>query len=89
MDKVRVFALGGLDEDGKNMYAVEINNEILLIEAGIKYPESTKLGIEKITPDITYIIENKDRVKGIFITHAHNDVVGALPYLLKQVDIEV
>ena len=89
MDKIRVFALGGLDEDGKNMYAVEINDEIILIEAGIKYPETSKLGVEKIIPDFKYIIDNLDRVKGIFITHAHDDVVGALPYLLRDVDIDV
>ena len=89
MEKVRVFALGGLDEDGKNMYAVDVDGEIILIEAGIKYPESSKLGVEKITPDFTYILDNIDRVKAMFITHAHDDVVGALPYLLKQADIEV
>lgn len=84
MDKIRIFALGGLDEDGKNMYAVEINDEIVLIEAGIKYPESSKLGVEKIIPDFTYILDNIEKVKGIFITHAHDDVVGALPYLLRD-----
>ncbi len=89
MDKIRIYALGGLDEDGKNMYCVEINDEILLIEAGIKYPESTKLGVEKIIPDFTYITDNIDRVKGIFITHAHDDVVGALPYLLKDADVPI
>lgn len=89
MDKIRIFALGGLDEDGKNMYAVEINDEIVLIEAGIKYPESSKLGVEKIIPDFTYILDNIDRVKGIFITHAHDDVVGALPYLLRDANLDV
>lgn len=89
MDKIRIFALGGLDEDGKNMYAVEINDEIVLIEAGIKYPETSKLGVEKIIPDFTYLLDNIDKVKGIFITHAHDDVVGALPYLLRDADIPV
>ena len=89
MDKIRIYAMGGLDEDGKNMYCIEVNDEIILIEAGIKYPETTKLGVEKIIPDFTYILDNIDKVKGIFITHAHDDVVGALPYLLRDANIEV
>lgn len=89
MDKVRIFALGGLDEDGKNMYVVEVNDAIFIIEAGLKYPDTDQLGVEFIIPDFTYLIENKDRIQGIFITHAHDDVVAALPYLLKQVNIPV
>ncbi|QNM11691.1 ribonuclease J [[Eubacterium] hominis] len=89
MDKVRIFALGGLDEDGKNMYVVEVNEAIFIIEAGLKYPDTDQLGVEFIIPDFTYLIENKDRIQGIFITHAHDDVVAALPYLLKQINIPV
>lgn len=89
MDKVRIFALGGLDEDGKNMYVVEVNDAIFIIEAGLKYPDTDQLGVEFIIPDFTYLIENKDRIQGIFITHAHDDVVAALPYLLKQINIPV
>lgn len=89
MDQVRIFALGGLDENGKNMYVVEVNEAIFIIEAGLKYPDSDKLGVEFIIPDFSYLIENKDRIKGIFITHAHDDVVAALPYLLKQINIPV
>ncbi len=89
MEKVRIFALGGLDEDGKNMYVVEIENEIFIIEAGIKYPESSQLGIEFVIPDFSYLIENKERIQGIFISHAHDDAMAALPYLLKQIDIPI
>ena len=89
MDQVRIFALGGLDEDGKNMTVVEVNDAIFVIEAGLKYPDTGQLGVEFIIPDFHYLIENKDRIKGIFITHAHDDVVAALPYLLKQVKAPV
>lgn len=89
MDQVRIFALGGLDENGKNMYVVEVNEAIFIIEAGLKYPDTGQLGVEFIIPDFSYLIENKERIKGIFITHAHDDVIAALPYLLKQINIPV
>lgn len=89
MDRVRIFALGGLDEDGKNMLVVEVNDAIFVIEAGLKYPDTGQLGVEFIIPDFSYLIENKDRVKGIFITHAHDDVVAALPYLMKQINAPI
>ena len=89
MDQVRIFALGGLDENGKNMFAVEVNEAIILIEAGLKFPDSEQLGVEFIIPDFTYLVENKERIKGIFITHGHDDVIGALPYFLKQIKVPV
>ncbi|MDO5440282.1 MAG: ribonuclease J [Erysipelotrichaceae bacterium] len=89
MQKVRIMALGGLDEDGKNCYVLEFGEDIFVIEAGIKYPETEQLGIEYIIPDFTYLIENKDRIKGIFISHGHDDVMSALPFLLKEVDPEI
>ncbi len=83
-------ALGGLDEDGKNMYLIEIDGDIFVVDAGLKYPsESEQLGIEYIIPDFTYLLEHKDRVKGIFISHGHDDVMSALGHLLSQMDIEV
>ncbi len=83
-------ALGGLDEDGKNMYLVEIDGDIFVLDAGLKYPsESEQLGIEYIIPDFTYLLEHKDRVKGIFISHGHDDVMSALGHLLAQADFEV
>lgn len=89
MDKIRIFALGGLDEDGKNLYVVEINNDLFVIEAGIKYPDIEQLGIEMIIPDMKYLVENKDRVKAVFITHAHDDAMAALPYLLRQANVPI
>lgn len=83
-------ALGGLDEDGKNMYLVEIDGDIFVLDAGLKYPsESEQLGIEYIIPDFTYLIEHKERVKGVFISHGHDDVMSALGHLLSQIDTEV
>ena len=89
MDQVRIFTLGGLDENGKNMTIVEINQVIFIIEAGLKYPDNGQLGVEYVIPDFSYLKENKDRIAGIFITHAHDDVVGALPQLIKEVDIPI
>lgn len=84
MQKVRIMALGGLDEDGKNCYVLEIGNDIFVIEAGIKYPETEQLGVEYIIPDFTCLINNAERIKGVFITHGHDDVMGALLFLLKE-----
>ncbi len=89
MSEVRIFALGGLDEDGKNMYIVENNEDIFVIECGLRYPDSESLGIEKVIPDFRYLEENKKRIKGIFITHGHDDVMGALVNLLKVVNAPV
>ena len=85
MKQVRIFALGGLDEDGKNMLVVEVNQSIFVIEAGLKYPDNDQHGIEMIIPDVRYLVENKERVKGIFITHGHDDVMAAIGNLVKQV----
>ena len=90
MQKIRLMALGGLDEDGKNMYLVEIDGDIFVVDAGLKYPsESEQLGIEYIIPDYTYLLEHKDRVKGVFISHGHDDVMSGLGHLLAQADFEV
>lgn len=89
MGKIHIFALGGLDEDGKNMLVVEINDAIFIIEAGMKYPEVDQHGVNMIIPDFKYLIDNQDRIKGIFITHGHDDVMAALPSLLKQINIPV
>ncbi len=90
MQKVRLMALGGLDENGKNMYLVEIDDDIFVIEAGLKYPsESEQLGVEYIIPDFRYLIENKDRVKGVFISHGHDDVMMAVIHLVKEIDVPI
>ena len=83
-DVVKIFALGGLDENGKNMYVVEINNDIFVLEAGMKYPEKSMPGIDIIIPDYAYLIKNKKRIKAYIISHGHDDNMGSLAYVLKD-----
>lgn len=83
-------ALGGLDEDGKNMYLVEIDGDIFIVDCGLKYPSETEqLGIEYIIPDFTYLKEHKSRIKAIFISHGHDDVMFAFGHLIGEIDVEV
>lgn len=86
---VRIFALGGLGEIGKNMYVVEVGLEIYVIDAGLKLPEDELLGIDAVIPDITYLEENVTRIKGFFLTHGHEDHIGSLAYVLRRIKVPI
>ena len=84
-DKIRIFALGGLDEDGKNCIVVEINDDIFVLDAGIGEPDKTMPGVDYLIPNFDYLRENKDRVKAYFLLHGHDDEIGALAYIYEEV----
>lgn len=85
MSKIKIFGLGGLNESGKNMYVVEVDNDIFIFDAGLKYADDALLGVDYIIPNYDYVKENKDRVKGIFITHAHDSEMGAVVDILTDI----
>jgi len=85
MSKIKIFSLGGLNENGKNMYVVEVDQAIFVFDAGLKYDNEKALGIDYIIPNFDYIINNKDRVKGIFLTHGHEGNMGAVPDILMEI----
>ncbi|MGI6782156.1 MAG: ribonuclease J [Acholeplasmataceae bacterium] len=89
MTQVKFFALGGLGENGKNMYAVDVNNELFILDAGLKYPTNELYGVDEIIPDYKMLVAAKRRIVGIFISHAHEDHIGALPYILKDLNVPI
>ncbi len=89
IEDVSVIPLGGIGEIGKNMMVVEVNDEILIVDSGVKFPEDELYGVDLVIPDISYLLKNKERVKGIVLTHGHEDHIGALPYVLKDLNVPV
>ncbi len=81
MTNIKLTTLGGVRENGKNMYIAEINDSIFVLDAGLKYPENEQLGVDVVIPNMEYLFENSDRIAGVFLTHGHADAIGALPYL--------
>ena len=86
---VRIIPLGGLNEIGKNMTLYECGNDILIVDCGISFPDDEMLGVDLVIPDFSYVEKNRDRIRGLVVTHGHEDHIGAIPYLLKMVDIPV
>ena len=86
MSKIKLFSLGGLNENGKNMFVMEIDDDILVFEAGLKYSDECTLGIDYIIPNIDYLKQNVKRIKGVFLTHGHDENVGALVDIYKYLD---
>lgn len=88
-ERIRIIPLGGVSEIGKNMYVIEVDEDIFVIDAGLMFPENEMLGIDIVIPDTTYLEDNKDRIKGIFLTHGHEDAIGGLPYVLMKINVPV
>lgn len=89
MSDIKIIALGGVRENAKNMYVVEVDDNIYILDCGLKYPENELLGIDTVIPDFEYLRQNARRIVGVFLTHGHADAIGALPYFVSEFDVPV
>ena len=85
-EKLKIISLGGLNEIGKNMTVYEYGGDIIVVDCGMGFPDDDMYGIDVVIPDVSYLIKNQQKIRGIFITHGHEDHIGALPYVLRSIN---
>ena len=88
-ERVKIIPLGGLEQIGMNITAFETEESIIVVDCGLAFPEDDMLGVDLVIPDITYLQDNRDKVKGFVITHGHEDHIGSLPYVLKELNVPI
>ena len=86
---VKIIPLGGLNEIGKNMTVFMCSNDMFILDCGLTFPDADMPGVDIVIPDFTYVLENKDKIKGLFVTHGHEDHIGAIPYLLRNFNLPI
>ena len=87
--KLKIIPLGGMEQIGMNITAFEYEDSIIVVDCGLAFPENDMLGVDLVIPDVTYLKDNIDKVKGFFITHGHEDHIGAIPYILKDINVPI